>query len=840
MNAMHSALAASALSAVFASAALAQSPFLPGNDRFESQPGTSIEFGVEFPPIPPDFFGPGSEPFEGRIWLSGNPIPFGPDSHDTIITRFAPLELSTPDAIASVPIQLVELRLQSTQPIVVTFDNGNPDALYQVFVELIPTPGTSTALAMRSDVLCGEIRYQPQVSLAVFFSPLGPGAEVLLPIGPIPMQSVTACKWGQLPFAGVSSNPTPNLFPRAPFELSSLGGGFVHVLAPARNPDCDGNGVSDADQIAANPMLDLNRNGVLDRCEMNAGVTQISFPDLVGGFQERYSPSAQLAVQYVPSFFDTFWLHAASGPSVITLNAPMLDVNSQGVDHISHIPLALSQPSGLQAQQIPLQLHATDLPLLGPVLPPLPPQVLVPVFEHVLSPGLEDGPILTPIVHGFAEGLLTPVVPLVTWKSVSRRGMEGVDEEQNHCAPGAVARSLDWLQNILCLPLPASNDEAQEMYAKLSNMQHLMTTRVSGTQRTKYVPGITQFLTDKMLTDCFTVMRVTNNDPCAMFDDLAKGCDIVGNISWYKADGTRNGGHAITVSAAIKCGTEVSLEFNDDAHGQDMQDDNKADKGDTKKAKVMDDAANPGRKRLVGYGRNSWDGYIKICPTRKCQIDAVNKWVNGTAVSGVEGIESLVARLLGGAAPSAADKANIRKWAENAYDVSCFLLNNMEDCNDPAFDQAKAAAQAVKDAMGIVVVRCIIYSIDCNLAELGTLPSLLGSAFDALRDTVRSGVDCDMNGIDDLIDIARGDQVDSNNNCVPDICEPLPCPGDYNGSGGVDLLDLLAFNGDWSSNLGQSVPAGTSGDYNGSGTVDLLDLLAFNSDWSANLGQGCP
>ncbi len=66
------------------------------------------------------------------------------------------------------------------------------------------------------------------------------------------------------------------------------------------------------------------------------------------------------------------------------------------------------------------------------------------------------------------------------------------------------------------------------------------------------------------------------------------------------------------------------------------------------------------------------------------------------------------------------------------------------------------------------------------------------------------------------------------------------CPGDYNGSGAVDLLDLLAFNADWSGNLGTSVPMGTLGDYDANGSVDLLDLLAFNADWSANLGQPCP
>ncbi len=67
-----------------------------------------------------------------------------------------------------------------------------------------------------------------------------------------------------------------------------------------------------------------------------------------------------------------------------------------------------------------------------------------------------------------------------------------------------------------------------------------------------------------------------------------------------------------------------------------------------------------------------------------------------------------------------------------------------------------------------------------------------------------------------------------------------PCPGDYNDDGNVDLLDLLAFNSEWSGNLGTTVPMGTLGDYDTNGSVDLLDLLAFNGDWSSNLGTPCP
>lgn len=65
-----------------------------------------------------------------------------------------------------------------------------------------------------------------------------------------------------------------------------------------------------------------------------------------------------------------------------------------------------------------------------------------------------------------------------------------------------------------------------------------------------------------------------------------------------------------------------------------------------------------------------------------------------------------------------------------------------------------------------------------------------------------------------------------------------PCLADQNDDGVVDLLDLLAFNAAWSSNLGGQGSC-LSGDANGDDSVDLLDLLSFLGAWSASLGGGC-
>jgi hypothetical protein len=79
--------------------------------------------------------------------------------------------------------------------------------------------------------------------------------------------------------------------------------------------------------------------------------------------------------------------------------------------------------------------------------------------------------------------------------------------------------------------------------------------------------------------------------------------------------------------------------------------------------------------------------------------------------------------------------------------------------------------------------------------------------------TWSSTQDCNMNGVPDSCDIANGTSQDSNADGVPDECG---CPGDYDGSGNVNVDDLL------------TVIAGFGGQYN---VEDLLIVLAeFGND----------
>jgi hypothetical protein len=98
-------------------------------------------------PVPPDFFDPGSEPFDGIIQYAGDPLgsPYG--LTDTVIERTQPANLPSPyPSTDEVPIELVALSLVSVAPITVAYSTG-PDELWDVRMEVSPTapsPGTMT------------------------------------------------------------------------------------------------------------------------------------------------------------------------------------------------------------------------------------------------------------------------------------------------------------------------------------------------------------------------------------------------------------------------------------------------------------------------------------------------------------------------------------------------------------------------------------------------------------------------------------------------------------------------------------------------------------------------
>jgi hypothetical protein len=106
--------------------------------------------GIESPPIPADFFDPGSEPFTGDVCLQGSPLGGPHGNADTIIRRsgdpFSPCAFPGPDS-SNVSIQIVELSLVSTAPITVQMNGGASTEQWGVSVDLSSIPSPSGILS---------------------------------------------------------------------------------------------------------------------------------------------------------------------------------------------------------------------------------------------------------------------------------------------------------------------------------------------------------------------------------------------------------------------------------------------------------------------------------------------------------------------------------------------------------------------------------------------------------------------------------------------------------------------------------------------------------------------
>jgi hypothetical protein len=95
-------------------------------------------------PLPADFFGPGSDPFEGTVVFGGQPLPTSPpgilEPADTIVRRMTDAMLPTIPSTDVVPIEIVALSLVSVAPITVTYNGGHDPETWNVSVCLSDVP----------------------------------------------------------------------------------------------------------------------------------------------------------------------------------------------------------------------------------------------------------------------------------------------------------------------------------------------------------------------------------------------------------------------------------------------------------------------------------------------------------------------------------------------------------------------------------------------------------------------------------------------------------------------------------------------------------------------------
>ena len=92
---------------------------------------------------------------------------------------------------------------------------------------------------------------------------------------------------------------------------------------------------------------------------------------------------------------------------------------------------------------------------------------------------------------------------------------------------------------------------------------------------------------------------------------------------------------------------------------------------------------------------------------------------------------------------------------------------------------------------------------------------------------VEWSADCNGDGLVDYGQILDGTLEDTNNDGVPNVCDP--CIGDLNGDGVVGPPDLGILLAVWGTDGGDIVGA----DINGDGTVNASDLGPLLGAWGA-------
>ena len=111
-------------------------PIAPGVDLFTTPDGGTTDQDFAGMPIPPGFFGPGSDPFTGVIVYGGQPLATAPPGAifpaDTIVERLDTALLGGPGTQDVIPIEIVALHLVSVQPITVTYNGGMNPQLWDV------------------------------------------------------------------------------------------------------------------------------------------------------------------------------------------------------------------------------------------------------------------------------------------------------------------------------------------------------------------------------------------------------------------------------------------------------------------------------------------------------------------------------------------------------------------------------------------------------------------------------------------------------------------------------------------------------------------------------------
>jgi hypothetical protein len=186
-----------------------------GHDLLETDSSVTY-MDLSGDPIPPDYFGPGSDPFDGTVALEGVPFDsFGGFSGllptDTIVERLQDAGPAFPDTI---DIEMVRLELRSVEPITVTWNGGQDPENWDLTVQVLEGPD--------------PVQQQGTMTIRHEFAD-GGTFDILLPVEPIltfrqvdPPNTVMVLDW--------------HLEGRDPFLFQATGENWCHTANPLDDP----------------------------------------------------------------------------------------------------------------------------------------------------------------------------------------------------------------------------------------------------------------------------------------------------------------------------------------------------------------------------------------------------------------------------------------------------------------------------------------------------------------------------------------------------------------------------------------------------------------------------
>lgn len=210
-------------------------------DHFTTLNAT-INFGFEFEPIPADFFGPGSDPFTGSIVFGPSPSGLG----DTRVQRAGPVDCpgaGFPRPCDPVAIEIVQLSLVGTNPIVVTFNGGQSPEEWLVSMGLSETQGQGVLNAELAQPNGGTLTLDLPVAPRLVFTQTGEFDRVFdfidAGIGSISLGG--GGPWAVNTNNGDVHSPSngnfvplvdPDTDAAVQAQLNSPGGDVVHIIIP--------------------------------------------------------------------------------------------------------------------------------------------------------------------------------------------------------------------------------------------------------------------------------------------------------------------------------------------------------------------------------------------------------------------------------------------------------------------------------------------------------------------------------------------------------------------------------------------------------------------------------